>query len=178
MSQRKGQYGKLYAALVQFRQELDKKPEKRGKVSFQQIEEWAGMRLPLSAYKHREWWSNNSDIYRNGPKPWGRALLRTEDVDMRARTLFFRVDSARLTQESAPPMTKERLETLFPKLRSRGRGGSAPPQGVGLSDVNQPYVALTGAGRHPLRGALKGMLRIVAGTDLTKPADPEWADRS
>jgi hypothetical protein len=27
---------------------------------------------------------------------------------------------------------------------------------------------------HPLLGALKGLLRITPGTDLTKPADPDW----
>ncbi len=27
---------------------------------------------------------------------------------------------------------------------------------------------------HPLYGALKGMVRIMPGTDLTEPADPEW----
>jgi hypothetical protein len=27
---------------------------------------------------------------------------------------------------------------------------------------------------HPLLGALKGLLRIMPGTDLTKPADPGW----
>jgi hypothetical protein len=31
--------------------------------------------------------------------------------------------------------------------------------------------------RHPLFGALKGLLRIMPGTDLTKPANPDWADR-
>ena len=30
---------------------------------------------------------------------------------------------------------------------------------------------------HPLYGAMKGLIRIVPGTDLTRPADPEWADR-
>jgi len=30
------------------------------------------------------------------------------------------------------------------------------------------------SGRHPLFGALKGLVRIPAGTDLTQPADPEW----
>jgi len=30
------------------------------------------------------------------------------------------------------------------------------------------------AGRHPLFGALKGLVRIPAETDLTEPADPEW----
>ncbi len=28
--------------------------------------------------------------------------------------------------------------------------------------------------RHPLFGALKGLLRIAVGTDLTTPADPAW----
>jgi hypothetical protein len=27
---------------------------------------------------------------------------------------------------------------------------------------------------HPLLGALKGLMRITPGTDLTKPADPDW----
>jgi hypothetical protein len=30
---------------------------------------------------------------------------------------------------------------------------------------------------HPLFGALKGLLRIAEGADLTKPADPEWGAR-
>jgi hypothetical protein len=29
-------------------------------------------------------------------------------------------------------------------------------------------------GRHPLFGALKGLVRIPPGVDLTKPADPDW----
>jgi hypothetical protein len=32
--------------------------------------------------------------------------------------------------------------------------------------------------RHPLIGALKGLIRIAPGTDLTQPADPEWGDRA
>ena len=30
------------------------------------------------------------------------------------------------------------------------------------------------SGRHPLFGALKGMVRIPPGVDLTEPADPDW----
>jgi hypothetical protein len=30
--------------------------------------------------------------------------------------------------------------------------------------------------RHPLFGRMKGMITILPGTDLTEPADPEWAD--
>jgi hypothetical protein len=41
--------------------------------------------------------------------------------------------------------------------------------------------AKTSSGRttvhHPAYGALKGLMHIMPGTDLTQPADPEWADR-
>jgi hypothetical protein len=30
---------------------------------------------------------------------------------------------------------------------------------------------------HPAYGAMKGLIRIMPGTDLTQPADPEWVDR-
>jgi hypothetical protein len=30
------------------------------------------------------------------------------------------------------------------------------------------------SGRHPLFGALKGLVRIPPGVDLTEPADPDW----
>lgn len=37
-----------------------------------------------------------------------------------------------------------------------------------------PRPAKPAGGRHPLFGALKGMVRVAPGTDLTAPADPEW----
>jgi hypothetical protein len=30
--------------------------------------------------------------------------------------------------------------------------------------------------RHPSFGALKGLVRVAPGTDLTAPADPDWGD--
>jgi hypothetical protein len=30
---------------------------------------------------------------------------------------------------------------------------------------------------HPLYGAMAGLIRTMPGTDLTQPADPDWADR-
>jgi hypothetical protein len=38
----------------------------------------------------------------------------------------------------------------------------------------------TGTGavpRHPLFGALKGLLVVMPGTDLTEPADPDWGGK-
>ena len=31
-----------------------------------------------------------------------------------------------------------------------------------------------GSNRHPLFGAMKDLMRIAPGTDLTQPADPDW----
>ena len=31
--------------------------------------------------------------------------------------------------------------------------------------------------RHPLLGTLKGLLQVMPGTDLTKPADPHWGEK-
>jgi hypothetical protein len=48
----------------------------------------------------------------------------------------------------------------------RVRGASAP----GMPAAGEkPF--------HPLYGFMKGLVRIMPGTDLTQPADPEWAAR-
>ena len=46
------------------------------------------------------------------------------------------------------------------------------------SDVApEPTSSAAASKRHPLFGWLKGTVRIAPGVDLTKPADPKWADR-
>jgi hypothetical protein len=57
-------------------------------------------------------------------------------------------------------------------FRRVAKGGEAD---AGFADsAPKPYA--TKDGRHPLRGALKDITFVPAGVDLTKPADPEWAD--
>jgi len=44
--------------------------------------------------------------------------------------------------------------------------------------VRKPKAAASGEEPfHPLYGYMKGLVRIMPGTDLTQPADPEWAAR-
>ena len=49
--------------------------------------------------------------------------------------------------------------------------------------VRQPQAARAAAPAagdepvHPAYGAMQGLIRVLPGTDLTQPADPEWADR-
>ena len=107
-------------------------------MTFAEIEKIAGVKLPVSAHKHRPWWSNNP---KNSvmTKVWLDAGFESEQVDMPARKLMFR--------------------------RVRKPQAVAAAQSAG----EKPF--------HPLYGAMKGLIRIMPGTDLTQPADPEWADR-
>jgi hypothetical protein len=54
------------------------------------------------------------------------------------------------------------------------RTAKAREVGRGFAEAAKPYA--TSDGRHPALGALKGMVHILPGVDLTEPADPEWAD--
>jgi hypothetical protein len=43
------------------------------------------------------------------------------------------------------------------------------PAATAPSPAEEPF--------HPAYGYMQGLVRIMPGTDLTQPADPEWADR-
>ena len=43
--------------------------------------------------------------------------------------------------------------------------------------VRKPAESGPSGAHHPAFGALKGLIRIAPGTDLTKPADPDWGKR-
>ena len=47
------------------------------------------------------------------------------------------------------------------------------PAGQQASEDKPPSPPIE-RGRHPLLGALKGLVQIMPGTDLTEPADSEW----
>jgi hypothetical protein len=68
----------------------------------------------------------------------------------------------------------EQVDTNARRLVFR-RTEQAPPSpkhSPGLSEPARPFVR----GRHPLWGTLKGIVRVLGKTDLTKPADPDWGN--
>lgn len=80
-------------------------------------------------------------------------------------------------------MTKVWLEAGFEsaqvdmearKLVFRRVAKASEAPGGFAESAAKPYA--TKDGRHPARGALKGMIRIAPGVDLTEPADPDLAD--
>ena len=49
---------------------------------------------------------------------------------------------------------------------------------VGRPKAGRQAAPAAGAGAfHPAYGALNGLIRVMPGTDLTQPADPDWSDR-
>jgi hypothetical protein len=99
-----------------------------------------------------------------------------KDVNMDKKTLVFRANKI-LGFQAADKHEPPSGMSVSERLRKMKQLPSAVTP-TGMSDVTQPYVVQQSSGHHPLRGALKGVLRIVAETDLTKPADPDWADKA
>jgi hypothetical protein len=50
-------------------------------------------------------------------------------------------------------------------------------QNEGTPPTSSPPPGETPRQHHPLLGALKGLLRVMPGTDLTKPADLSWGEK-
>ena len=68
-------------------------------MTFQEIEQLIGARLPPVAFKHRAWWSNNpsNSVITHA---WLEAGFKTERVDMGGQKLIFRRTDAKA--EAAP----------------------------------------------------------------------------
>jgi hypothetical protein len=116
-------------------------------LTFREIEKITGVKLPPKAQHQRAWWSNNPS---NNvmTKVWLGAGFESAKVDMEGRKLVFRRVTAAAEQTPAT-------------------SGFAESAG-------KPYA--TKDGKHPGWGALKGMIRIPPGVDLTEPSDPDLAD--
>jgi hypothetical protein len=171
-----------YAALRRFLETkaitLKKEGEMSFDMTFEEIEEVLGFPLPPSAFKHPEWWTNNNKYYRQNSlsdrsnKVWERAGFWTKNVN---------VDDHRVTFEYKWPLSPEekavreaKVKEGWTKLRqglSQRRKDTEAKSESGMAEAARPY---SKSRFHPAYGSMKGLIRVVAGTDLTKPADPEW----
>lgn len=114
-------------------------------MTFEEIEEIIGSKLPPAARRWRAWWANNVS---SGAmtRSWMRAGFESARVDMAGGRLVFRRRADRPDAREADPALA----------------------------VAEAAAAYSVRGRHPLRGALQGLVRVAPGTDLTAPADPDW----
>lgn len=133
-----------YEALEAF---LRARVEESVTMTFDDVARVIGSRLPAAAHAHRAWWGNNATNHVHAAA-WLRAGFESAQVDMVARTLVFR--------------------------RRATSAGNAPAGRAAAAHVAERASDYALRGRHPLFGALKGLSRVAADTDLTQPADPEW----
>jgi hypothetical protein len=75
-----------YEALPQF---LAKNDRAAHRMSFREIEQVLGFKLPKSAYEYEAWWSNNATGHSHA-RTWLRFGWRTEVVDLAGRKVTFR----------------------------------------------------------------------------------------
>jgi hypothetical protein len=130
-------------------------------VSFRDIENVLGFKLPNSAYKQRTWWSNN--VHNNVmTRVWKNAGFVTEHVDMTKEKVVFQ-------------NRHESVATAITRMIDRDKE-LRQSKAIGFSEGKQAFQPNPPGKSHPLRGALKGVLRLVGGTDVTKPADSEWGN--
>jgi hypothetical protein len=67
---------------------LTRAPGNSARLTFSQLEKIIGRPLPKSAYRHREWWSNNPTGHSHA-RSWTGAGWRTEKVDLEKHVLVF-----------------------------------------------------------------------------------------
>jgi len=75
-----------YEALPQF---LAGNDRSMYRMSFREIENVLGFKLPNSAYEHEAWWSNNETGHSHA-RAWLKSGWRTEAVDLAGRKVTFR----------------------------------------------------------------------------------------
>jgi hypothetical protein len=118
-------------------------------MTFSEVEHVISAKLPPSAYRHRPWWANDAANHVHA-KAWLDAGYETAQVDMAGKKLVFK----------------------------RTRFVAAPSNG-GLAEPQREFKHEAGASqprRHPMFGAMKGLITIEPGYDLAQPAMPEWAE--
>lgn len=137
-----------YAPLKEF---LAAHPQDRVPMTFLQIEKLLGHPLPPSK-KYPAWWSNNPS---NNPmtREWVAAGFETEAVSISGERLVFR------RVYRSPPSAS---------------GGAPPPVSAGATSLDARE--RDGTDRHPGFGFMKGLIKVEAGFDLTRPFDDEAWD--
>lgn len=81
---------------------LKSRPASEAPMSFPEVEDVLGFKLPPSAREHPAWWSNNVGTHVNA-RAWREAGWKTSRVDLgRERVTFVREESQPFTRDAAP----------------------------------------------------------------------------
>jgi len=102
-------------------------------MTFAEVEEVIGDKLPRSAFEYRPWWSNNPSNHVNAYS-WLRAGYKTADVDMAERKLAFRKASAdELPVVRNNKMSKDKGASPYSRIFGALKGTVTIAPGVDLT---------------------------------------------
>ena len=102
-------------------------------MTFMEVEEVIGDKLPRSAFQYRPWWSNNPSNHVNA-ESWLRAGYKTANVDMEERKLVFRKASAsELPVERSKRINKDEGASPFSRIFGALKGTVTVAPGVDLT---------------------------------------------
>lgn len=118
-------------------------------LTFAEIEALIGARLPPSARRREEWWSNNASGHSQA-RAWLRANYKAGGVDLARETITFRLDGwpDGYSKIKWPPVARD-------------------DAAVGFDETGQKEYA---SKSHPLFGIWAGKVTLLPDTDYTKPA--------
>lgn len=125
-------------------------------MTFEEIEAVLGARLPPSARRREEWWSNSPSGHSQA-RAWLRAHYRTSAVDIAGEKVDFRLEGwpdAYRRPESAAASRPKRVVGL----------GEAEQAGYRAARAEEPAGA-----DHPLFGIWEGKVTLLSGYDYTHP---------
>lgn len=130
-------------------------------MSFMEIEQVLGFKLPESSRKYRAWWSNNSS---NNvmTESWLNAGFETQNVDMQSRKLSFRRFKSNSIQKKSP---------FSIILNLKPNDSNQKVEKPLLNETTEPGTPQ----KHPIFGALKDYFIIPPDLDLTEPLWEEGA---
>jgi hypothetical protein len=122
-----------YEPLTRF---LQNQPGGEVRMSFAQIEQLIGFRLPATAQHEPDWWSNSPAVDDVVTNPWLAAGFRSEDVDLAGGELTFR-RNASADRSASVPSIEPRRHPIFGCMK--GMMTIAP--GVDLTEAADPDLA-------------------------------------
>lgn len=128
-------------------------------MTFNEIEDVIGQRLPPSARQREEWWSNSARGHSQA-RAWMRASYKTARVDLASEKVEFKLEGwpEGYAQVSLPLRLGDGGAHGFGET---GRAKYTPRQDGDIDD-------------HPLFGIWEGKVTLLSGYDYTKPAfDPD-----
>lgn len=129
-------------------------------MTFAEIEDVIGSRLPPSAHRREAWWSNNP-VGHSQAQAWLRASYRTSNVDLAGQTVDFSLEGW--------PEGYRRAHFASRPAKELQRGVGEPRQAAyDAAAADRPPKSTEQV--HPLFGIWKGKVTLVPGYDYTKPA--------